>query len=170
MIPIPLPESSSSSSSSSSSTSSSSSSLKEMAESSAVRCVPVAPLSGAAATPVAVAAVPIIVPTDVALRSSIDVACPAAPIESALLLIMTLLLPPLLLTDDAIIHTKILFFRLKYFVFSILFFSFINPPDVRAYAAAAPSIRGGGGHRFRHRRNICLFLTLGGSVSFVLPF
>ena len=50
------------------------------------------------------------------------------------------------------------------------FFSFINPPDVRAYAAAAPSIRGGGGHRFRHRRNICLFLTLGGSVSFVLPF
>ena len=66
---------------------SSSSSLKEMAESSAV-CVPVADIFSATAAPVAAAAA---VPTDVALRSSIDVACPAAPVESTSLLIITLL-------------------------------------------------------------------------------
>ena len=51
--------------------SSSFSSLKRMAQSSNI-CIPVAAISGAAATPVAVTAVPI----DVALRSFIDVACP----------------------------------------------------------------------------------------------
>ena len=56
-------------------------------------CVPVADIFSAAAAPVAAAAAAAAaaVPTDVALRSSIDVACPAAPVESTSLLIITLL-------------------------------------------------------------------------------